>query len=327
MGADMHTGISFALLATVFASTLLASPAQAQRDRVFVASYGSDSNPCTFGSPCKTFQNAVDVVAAGGEVTAIDSAGFGPVIINHAVTITSPAGVEAGIAASAGGNAIFIQAGANDVVVLRGLTLEGAASGAQGIVFISGLRLEINNCAIRNYTYAGIDVGVAAETTILISDTIVSDVTNNQASGILLFASSGGAITAALDHVTVNSNWYGISAAAGEGPVEVTIANSHIDNNIADGITLDGGPSGPANVFMKNVTLNQDYYGILIESYSTVWLSQVTQDTVSGFSSSGGAAINIASLNNAAAYSDGTNLLVGGIMGGSLSQSSQWTPH
>jgi len=34
---------------------------------------------------------------AGGEVTAIDSAGFGPINITKAVTITSPDGVEAGV--------------------------------------------------------------------------------------------------------------------------------------------------------------------------------------------------------------------------------------
>src|SRR5580658_4239465 len=89
------------LLVSVLVCLLPAAPAHAQRDRVFVASYGSDSNPCTFGSPCKTFQNAVNVVAVGGEVTAIDSAGFGPINITKSVTITSPAGVEAGIAAAA----------------------------------------------------------------------------------------------------------------------------------------------------------------------------------------------------------------------------------
>jgi len=109
-----------------FSATFSAVPAPAQRARVFVASYGDDSNPCTFGSPCKTFQNAVYVVAAGGEVTAIDSAGFQPVTINKAVTITSPPGVKAGITPSPGGNAITIAAGPNDVVSLRGLTLEGA---------------------------------------------------------------------------------------------------------------------------------------------------------------------------------------------------------
>src|SRR5580692_11877630 len=96
---SMRNRLRWALLTAAFVC-LISMPAQAQRDRVFVASYGSDSNPCTFGSPCKTFQNAVNTVAAGGEVTAIDSAGFGPVIIGKAVTITSPNGVEAGIAAT-----------------------------------------------------------------------------------------------------------------------------------------------------------------------------------------------------------------------------------
>ena len=35
----------------------------------------------TFRSPCKTFQQPVDVADAGGEFTAIDSAGFGPITI------------------------------------------------------------------------------------------------------------------------------------------------------------------------------------------------------------------------------------------------------
>jgi len=70
----MHTAIPLTVLATALACSLVPAPAQA-RARVFVASYGNDSNPCTFGSPCKTFQHAHDVVDAGGEVTAIDHQG------------------------------------------------------------------------------------------------------------------------------------------------------------------------------------------------------------------------------------------------------------
>ena len=89
----MRAAIPLTMFATAFACSLATAPAHAAaRDRVFVASYGNDANPCTFGSPCKTFQQAVSVVAAGGEVTAIDSAGFGPISITKAVTITSPAG-------------------------------------------------------------------------------------------------------------------------------------------------------------------------------------------------------------------------------------------
>ena len=94
-----------------FTATLSAVSAHAAaRDRVFVASYGNDNDPCTFGSPCKTFQNAINTVAVGGEVTAIDSAGFGPFTISHSVTITSPNGVEAGIATPSGQTAITINA-------------------------------------------------------------------------------------------------------------------------------------------------------------------------------------------------------------------------
>ena len=114
----MRTQLPFALLATALACSLFTAPAQAQRARTFVASYGNDANPCTFLSPCKTFQQAVNAVAAGGEVTAIDSAGFGPVEITKAVTITSPEGIEAGIAAT--GIAVDINAGTSDAVVLRG---------------------------------------------------------------------------------------------------------------------------------------------------------------------------------------------------------------
>src|SRR6516164_1510496 len=118
----MRTQLLFALIATALVCSLATAPAHA-RARVFVASYGSDSNPCTFGSPCKTFQHAHDVVDAGGEVTAIDSAGFGPINITKSVSITSPAGVEAGIVPASGGDAITINTTGD--VFLRGLTLEG----------------------------------------------------------------------------------------------------------------------------------------------------------------------------------------------------------
>src|SRR6516165_10037011 len=123
----MRTRLPFALLAALSCS-LATAPAHA-RARTFVASYGNDSNPCTFGSPCKTFQQAVNALDAGGEFTAIDSAGFGPINITHAVTITSPNGVDAGIVPLTDGDAIQIKAGSSDAIVLRGLTLDGSAVG------------------------------------------------------------------------------------------------------------------------------------------------------------------------------------------------------
>jgi hypothetical protein len=87
----MRTAIPLTVLAAALTCSLGTAPAHA-RARTFVASYGNDANPCTFGSPCKTFQQAVNVVDPRGEVTAIDSAGFGPINVTKAITITSTDG-------------------------------------------------------------------------------------------------------------------------------------------------------------------------------------------------------------------------------------------
>src|SRR5215471_3868107 len=153
----MRTAIPLTMLVTGLACSLFTSPANA-RARVFVASYGNDVNLCTFGSPCKTFQQAVNVVDAGGEVTAIDSAGFGSITINKSVTITSPAGVEAGIVPNSA-IAININAGLTDVVSLRGLTIDGSTGASIGIYVASVAVLNIQDTVIRNFTVSG-SVGI-----------------------------------------------------------------------------------------------------------------------------------------------------------------------
>jgi len=173
----MRTQLPFAVLAAAFACSLATTPANA-RARVFVASYGNDSNPCTFGSPCKTFQQAVNVVDAGGEVTAIDSAGFGPIFIKHAVTITSPPGVEAGIVPSGNNTAIIVDTTApTDAIVLRGLTLNGSGIGTTGINFIYGKSLVVENCVISNFSGSGIALSpdVPAPVSLVVTNTIVAD--------------------------------------------------------------------------------------------------------------------------------------------------------
>lgn len=324
----MRTAPTLALLATAIACSLFAAPAQAQRQRVFIASYGNDNNPCTFGSPCKTFQNAVSVVADGGEVTAIDSAGFGPVTItSKSVTITSPNGVEAGIAVPAGQSAITINGGPTDTVVLRGLTLDGSGSAHSGVNFTAGLRLEIYNCVVHNFLGGGISAETAGATSVVISNSVVSDNTSvaEGAVGIFLGTSGSGSIVAALDGVTVVNNYDGVDVLALGGPVSALIANSHVDNELHSGIFASGSLSGSAvsNVVLKNVTLNQTgQVGIDPDQFATAWLSQVTQ--ITGVASVFTPSLGVAFGPSTTAYSDGTNLLMGGFENGTLSTTSQW---
>ena len=235
------------LLLVMLVCALYAAPAHA-RARVFVASYGNDANPCTFGSPCKTFQHAHDVVDVGGEVTAIDSAGFGPINITKSVTITSPDGVEAGIVPNPPtADAIDINAAPSDVIVLRGLTLNGAGVGANGIVFNTGGSLEIVNSSVHHFSNFGILLQ-APSSSVLIQDSISSD---NAVAGVStdMHVSSGG-LTAVLKKVTTNNNGSGVilnrSAIATNNIVSVIESastnnanNGFLQASSGTGLTLD----------------------------------------------------------------------------------------
>jgi len=269
----------FTLLTAVLACALVTTPALAQRDRVFVASYGSDSNPCTFGSPCKTFQNAVNVVAAGGEFTAIDSAGFGTITISHAVTITSPNGVEAGIATPASGTAITITAGANDVINLNGLTLDGVGSANFGIMFNSGGRLNIQNCVIRSFANDGIDFVPNASSTLSVSNTLVAE---NSVDGIFISPTNTGTVTAVLDHVEADNNSDGLLVIgnANPGAVQVTVSDSVFTRNNIIGIVASTPNGGPVAVMVRNSTIaDNSTLGILANFNATI---RVTRSTITG---------------------------------------------
>jgi hypothetical protein len=151
----------------------LSPAAHAQVSRVFVsARSGSDANSCSnIQTPCQTLQGAVNQVDAGGSVLVLDTGGYGPLSIGKAVTIEAPPGIEAFIHPPSG-TAITILAGASDVVVLRGLTLNGAPSAGSssvwfGIDFIAGAALHVEQCSIQ-----GFDDGVVA---LRGSGTVVSD--------------------------------------------------------------------------------------------------------------------------------------------------------
>jgi hypothetical protein len=266
--------------ALAFAATLPAVPAQAQRDRVFVASYGSDSNPCTFGSPCKTFQNAVNVVAAGGEVTAIDSAGFGTFTISHAVTITSPNGVEAGVAApSSGGAAITINAGSSDKVVLNGLTLDGdGVSNTTGISFGTGGRLEIRNSVIRNFGGYGIAISTYLPNSIQlsVSNTVISDngTADSGTSGITISSGGTGTVTCVFDHVAIENNQGdGLFLNSATQAIVVTLGDSVIANNTVNGILAQQG-TAQVYVAVKRSNISNNGTGANTSGGAVIRLSQ-----------------------------------------------------
>ena len=131
-----------------------ASPAAAQATRTWVSGVGDDVNPCSRTAPCKTFAGAISKTAAGGEINALDSGGFGAVTITKAITIKAD-GVTGGVLTSAGTSGITINALSTDRVVLDGLDLEGVGTALNGISILSARDVVIRNTSIRNFNAAG----------------------------------------------------------------------------------------------------------------------------------------------------------------------------
>jgi len=199
--------------------------------RVFVSSSGSDANTatnCGFSAPCRGFTAAMTVVDSGGEVVALDAAGYGAVTITKSVTIVANPGFYAGITASTG-NAVTI-ATASVQVTLRGLNINGV--GAQnGVVMTNGARLSIENCVISNFgSGAGVLVNTAAKVRVTNSlirensngillkggaDTVIANTTvlGNSNAGVEVYSETASAITtAAVNDSVFSGNAIGIYA-------------------------------------------------------------------------------------------------------------------
>ena len=268
--------LSLILLAAPLACALAAAPAHAQPIRVFVALTGSDANPCTFASPCKSAQHAHDVVAAGGEIRMLDQGAYGLLTITKAVSIQGHGYGE--IAASGGATAITINAGATDTVSLRGLIVEGIGTGLNGIAFNSGAALDIQDCVVRNFTATGISFQPSATSSLVVSNTHIVATKD----GIGFVAATGAAATGALDRVSSEKNMgTGILAsipAGGTGSGNLTISNSVASENGVGGIRLVA-ESGTMNVMVRDSVVSNNLNGVVSGTNGTTWL---TRSTITG---------------------------------------------
>src|SRR5450432_4204451 len=133
----MVRGCLAALVLLAFAS---ASAHGQTANRAWVSGHGTDAPGCGAPTaPCRSFQYVHDhVVAAGGEIDVLDGAGYGAVTITKALGIVAVGAVAAVQQPARGLSAITINAGANDAVQLRGLTLDGLELATIGIAFNSG---------------------------------------------------------------------------------------------------------------------------------------------------------------------------------------------
>jgi hypothetical protein len=137
----------------------LSSPAAAQATRTWVSGVGDDVNPCSRTAPCKTFAGAISKTAAAGEISVLDPGGFGALTITKSISIVAQ-GHEGGVLAAMT-NGLTINAGPGDAVYIRGLVIEGAGTGLNGVRVVSAGTVLIENTVIRGFRSAADGAGSA----------------------------------------------------------------------------------------------------------------------------------------------------------------------
>jgi hypothetical protein len=200
--------LRLALRVSLFAVVIsaFASLAQAQATRTWVSGVGDDINPCSRTAPCKTFAGAISKTATGGEINTIDSAGFGAVTIKKSITIDGTGSMSSIMAALTTGIIIDLTdvKDAAKAVRIRGLSINGAGSGVQGINVIAANRVSIEDCVIDGFNTNGLNV-VAGQ--VFVRNTTIR---NNGGAGISV-ASQGAQV--AVSDVSVIFNATGLAGS------------------------------------------------------------------------------------------------------------------
>jgi hypothetical protein len=238
------------LLSIVCSMCVFVGESAATAPRTFVASNGSDANPCSIAQPCRGFARAITQTSVGGEVIVLDSAGYGTVTISQSVSIIAPAGTYAGITVASGDGVTVNGPGAT--VVLRGLSITGQG-GSNGIIMLQPGRLQIESCVISGMGAVGI-YHQASGGEMIILDTIV----RNNVDGIGLVAPNGSIM---LDRVhsehNQNTGFY-IAPTPGSTKVSATIVDSVFAYNGANGVWADTVGGAITNIHVERSVMSNN---------------------------------------------------------------------
>jgi hypothetical protein len=178
----------------------LTTAAHAQATRTWVSSAGNDADPCSRTAPCKTFAGALPKTARGGEISVIDAAGYGAPTITKSITISGDGTLASVLFSSVNGLTINITDAADTYkkVIIRNVSFNGGTdpavnngqpTGVNGIRFLAGKELQLENVDIYGCTNNGIDVamGSGAAGTVYVQGSTIA----NCPTGIRVTATSG----------------------------------------------------------------------------------------------------------------------------------------
>ncbi|MDQ0251690.1 hypothetical protein J2W22_003778 [Sphingomonas kyeonggiensis] len=261
------TGV--ALLGSGF---LFAGQAQAQATRTWVSGVGDDVNPCSRTAPCKTFAGAISKTAAGGEINCIDPGGFGTVTITKSITIDCTG--TFGSTLNSATNGFIVNDSATGTpgtikVILRGLSVDGAGTtqGLNGIRFISGASLIVDNVIVQNNGNGyGVSFQPSRPAKLFLTNVTITG-NGNGTSGGGIFVNPTGAL----------------------GTGRVVLNDVRIFNNGGSGLQVDtvgNTATGGSIVLVKNSVISSNPIGVLVNTPAGTTTAAVMIDSTGIFDNS-----------------------------------------
>jgi len=231
----------YSLAVVWLATSLVAAPASAAgSQRTFVSTTGSDANPCSLVAPCRSFQAAVDAVAPGGEVIALDSGGYGGFAVDKSVTVSGAPGVHAGISVGApttSSTGVSITAG--ETVALRNLTItRSGLGGSFGIIVSKVGELRVENLHISGFVIdATAGLWFESGGTLIIANSLIED----NFWGVTVTPPDFATATVVVRDTQLTGNVYGYSQASqfGTGITHSTITRTNASANTNLGFNMN----------------------------------------------------------------------------------------
>jgi Right handed beta helix region len=207
---------------------------------------GSDSNPCTFASPCQTLQGpeSAGQIDSNGQVTCAQGTAFGSGFLgSQSLTVDCP-----GLFLP---NSTPIQTQSDGTVIkIRHLTINGQ-NGVGGVLAVggNGATLVLEDCIFENFSGTAIQISADGPYNLILRNVRIV----NNGAGVVLKPAAGGNINATFDHVTIyRNNGGGIKTDTTNGAVTVDATDSVVSSNAGNGFNAVGGAGGQNMVSIKN---------------------------------------------------------------------------
>ncbi|MFY9621692.1 MAG: hypothetical protein WAQ99_17900 [Pyrinomonadaceae bacterium] len=268
----------FTVKLVVIATFLLAfaSIAQAQATRTWVSGVGDDVNPCSRTAPCKTYAGAISKTAKDGEISTLDPGGFGTVTITKSITINGGNGGQGygSILSALAPSGVTINiTDVNDIrktVRLDWLNINGASTGTDGVRFIAGIALFMENCVIDGVVGDGVEVsgvGLAAVNQLHMRNVSI----RNAAEGVRINNSGTNATQLTMDYVKIAKATNCLNAGNG---TRGQVSNSTFASCTGSGVTATEGTS-PTTFAVNDSSVTSSGTGVNTGAGSEVLIARV----------------------------------------------------